>query len=223
MRANISRDIIVKAAWDFIVVDTTVGQLALQGHRFVTPLHRGSQRPIQEPSVSLERFRKAYQEYNWPFLPFRQRHPQFLNNMIQWNVTNLWWLGSLRCLWQLTPTNFFWENRPFRAAFGATPQARLRIWHSAGSGFRQACVATLLVSNVGNKSHQWLIDRISEGLLKSCGSFPFSSMHGFELCRAVLCTKVDCQLWVFCWFGVAFHFRWIYMHQKVGHFMVAVA
>lgn len=51
--------------------DDTAGQLALQntlivqvqqGHRFVTPLHRGSQRPIHEPSVSLERFRKAYQE-----------------------------------------------------------------------------------------------------------------------------------------------------------------
>ena len=59
--------------------DDTAGQLALQntlivqvqqGHRFVTPLHRGSQRPIQEPSVSLERFRKTYPEYKWLFLPF---------------------------------------------------------------------------------------------------------------------------------------------------------
>ena len=59
--------------------DDTAGQLALQntlivqvqqGHRFVTPLHRGSQRPIQEPSVSLERFRKAYPDYHWLFLPF---------------------------------------------------------------------------------------------------------------------------------------------------------
>ena len=31
----------------------------------------------------------------------------------------------------------------------------------------------MLVSNVGNKFHQWLIDRISEGLAKRCGSFFF--------------------------------------------------
>ena len=59
--------------------DDTAGQLALQdtliqqvqgGHRFVTPLHRGSQRPIQEPAVQLERFKKGYQTYNWKFFEF---------------------------------------------------------------------------------------------------------------------------------------------------------
>ena len=59
--------------------DDTAGQLALQdtliqqvqaGHRFVTPLHRGSQRPIQEPAVQLERFKKEYQLYRWRFFAF---------------------------------------------------------------------------------------------------------------------------------------------------------
>ena len=57
--------------------DTAV-QLALQntlmvqvqqGHRIVTPLHRGFQRPIQEPSIFWERFRKKYPEYWWLFRP----------------------------------------------------------------------------------------------------------------------------------------------------------
>ena len=61
--------------------DDTAGQLALQntlilqvqkGHRFVTPLHRGSQRPIQEPEVTLEKFRKSYQKYKWLFFPFNE-------------------------------------------------------------------------------------------------------------------------------------------------------
>lgn len=60
--------------------DDTAGQMALQdtlikqvqsGHRFVTPLHRGSQQPIREPEVSLEKFCKAYQDYHWTFFPFR--------------------------------------------------------------------------------------------------------------------------------------------------------
>ena len=64
--------------------DDTAGQPALQntlilqvqkGHRFVTPLHRGSQRPIQEPAVSLEKFRKAYQDHTWLFLPFNAASP----------------------------------------------------------------------------------------------------------------------------------------------------
>ena len=59
--------------------DDTAGQLALQdtliiqvqkGSRFVTPLHRGSQRPIQEPAVHLESFSKSYQSYKWSFFPF---------------------------------------------------------------------------------------------------------------------------------------------------------
>ena len=59
--------------------DDTAGQLALQdtliiqvqkGSRFVTPLHRGSQRPIQEPAVHLESFCKSYQPYKWSFFPF---------------------------------------------------------------------------------------------------------------------------------------------------------
>ena len=45
---------------------------AQKGHRFVTPLHRGSQRPIQEPVVILETFRKPYQKYKWIFFPFNE-------------------------------------------------------------------------------------------------------------------------------------------------------
>ena len=56
----------------------TAGQLVLQntlmvqvqqGHRIVTPLHRGFQRPIQEPPIFWERFRKTYPEYWWLFWP----------------------------------------------------------------------------------------------------------------------------------------------------------
>ena len=36
----------------------------------MTPLHRGSQRPIQEPAVQLERFKKMYQTYSWIFFAF---------------------------------------------------------------------------------------------------------------------------------------------------------
>lgn len=61
--------------------DDTSGQLALQhtiisqvrgGFRFVTPLHRGSQAPLHEPEVSLERFRKDLPSFSWTFLPFGQ-------------------------------------------------------------------------------------------------------------------------------------------------------
>ena len=59
--------------------DDTAGQLALQntlilqvqsGHRFVTPLHRGSQQPIQEPLVLLDKFSKPYPMRRWTFFPF---------------------------------------------------------------------------------------------------------------------------------------------------------
>lgn len=62
--------------------DDTLGQLALQGtlirevqkgQRFVTPLHRGSQQPISEPDVELERFSKPYQRYVWQFFQFSDR------------------------------------------------------------------------------------------------------------------------------------------------------
>ena len=61
--------------------DDTSGQLALQhtviaqvcgGFRFVTPLHRGSQAPLHEPEVSLEKFRKDLPSFTWTFLPFGQ-------------------------------------------------------------------------------------------------------------------------------------------------------
>lgn len=59
--------------------DDTAGQLSLQatliqqvrkGHRFVTPLHRGSQTPLVEPSVSMEGYRKEYPEFQWSFFAF---------------------------------------------------------------------------------------------------------------------------------------------------------
>ncbi|CAL1159966.1 unnamed protein product [Cladocopium goreaui] len=31
-----------------------------------------SQRPIQEPELTLEKFRKSYQKYKWPFFPFNE-------------------------------------------------------------------------------------------------------------------------------------------------------
>ena len=61
--------------------DDTSGQLALQhtiisqvrgGFRFVTPLHRGSQAPLHEPEVALEKFRKDLPSFTWTFLPFGQ-------------------------------------------------------------------------------------------------------------------------------------------------------
>lgn len=59
--------------------DDTAGQLALQhtlitqvqhGFRFVTPLHRGSQQPLLEPTVTLEKFSKPLATYVWKFFPF---------------------------------------------------------------------------------------------------------------------------------------------------------
>ena len=59
--------------------DDTAGQLALQntlivqvqgGFRFVTPLHRGSQRPLFEPQIDLERFSKPLLEFQWTVFAF---------------------------------------------------------------------------------------------------------------------------------------------------------